>query len=453
LVKKVIMNLFKNKYLNLVILHVIIGIAIYIFPFFAKIYGLLIIIIGFIFVVLNKNNNNQVLIVAAYIVGSEAMLRMTSGTISYEFSKYGVILFCILGMYFSGFSKNAIPFWIYILLLLPGLVIATDTLNYATDIRKTIAFNISGPICLGIASIYTYQRNITFKTFNQVFLSCGLPIISTIVYLILYTPDLKDVLISTGSNFATSGGFGPNQVATILGLGMFIFFSRFLFESKNKLLFIVNVVLFLFITFRGLITFSRGGMITGLIMIIVLVGMIYINSKNIGKSKINILIVFMAFLAISIWTYTSVTTDGLIDKRYANQDIKGRERGSQLSGREEILEDELSLFMENPIFGVGVAKGAELRQDMTGVFAASHNELTRTLAEHGALGIVALFILFLTPLFLFMENKQNIYAFSCVLFWLLTINHAAMRLAAPAFIYSLSLLKVTINEEDSLHRK
>jgi hypothetical protein len=36
-------------------------------------------------------------------------------------------------------------------------------------------------------------------------------------------PNVRDV-IGTQSNFETSGGFGPNQVATFLGLGMFVFF-------------------------------------------------------------------------------------------------------------------------------------------------------------------------------------------------------------------------------------
>ena len=68
------------------------------------------------------------------------------------------------------------------------------------------------------------------------------------------------------------------------------------------------------------------------------------------------------------------------------------------------------------------------------------------IAEHGSLGIVGLLILFLTPLVLYIDNKYNIYLLCFLTFWLLTINHAAMRLAAPAFIYSLSLLKVTPNE-------
>ena len=34
------------------------------------------------------------------------------------------------------------------------------------------------------------------------------------------TPDLKDIVFGGAANFATSGGFGPNQVATAIGLGI-----------------------------------------------------------------------------------------------------------------------------------------------------------------------------------------------------------------------------------------
>jgi hypothetical protein len=45
-------------------------------------------------------------------------------------------------------------------------------------------------------------------------------------------------------------------------------------------------------------------------------------------------------------------------------------------------------------FGVGVGKGAEIREDETGVKVLSHDEITRMLAEHGTLGILGLLILF-----------------------------------------------------------
>jgi len=436
----------EKKYSYIILIHIFIGIFIYFVPFFSKLYGFVSLIVGFYYVVKTQNKNNEVLLVSAYIVGSEALLRMTNGTITYEFSKYGVMIFSLIGMYFSGFSKNALPYWFFLILLIPGVVIATAVLNFDTEIRKTIAFNISGPVCLGLASIYCYQRVISFNQINKILLFCGLPIVSMVTYLILYTPDLKDVLINTGSNYQTSGGFGPNQVATILGLGMFIFFSRFLLESKTRFLFVLNVIVFIFIAYRGLITFSRGGVLTGFLMIIILIGFLYINSKNSGKGKISFLIVFSLLLTLGTWSYTSSTTEGLINKRYANQDAKGREKESVLTGREGIIENEINNFIENPIFGIGVAKGYELRKIQSGFVSTSHNELTRMLAEHGSLGVLGLFILLFTPMILYLDNKQNVYIFCFLAFWLLTINHAAMRLAAPAFIYSLSLLKVKISD-------
>ena len=68
------------------------------------------------------------------------------------------------------------------------------------------------------------------------------------------------------------------------------------------------------------------------------------------------------------------------------------------------------------------------------------------LAEHGTFGIIGLLILFFTPLILYVENKFNLYLLCFFVFWLLTINHAAMRIAAPAFVYSLALLNVNFGK-------
>lgn len=216
-----------KRYLFLIVLHLIIGLGLYYLPFFPKVYGYGVLIGGAYFVINSRNRNNEVLYAAAYIVGSEVVLRMTNGNPIYEFSKYGVIVFMLIGIYFSGVSKNAVPIWLYILFLLPGLIIGYYTLDGLDSVKNAISFNISGPLCLGLCALYCYTRRITFKQLNELLLLVGLPIISCSIYLYLYTPELKDILLGTGSNFATSGGFGPNQVATILGLGMFVFFFAF----------------------------------------------------------------------------------------------------------------------------------------------------------------------------------------------------------------------------------
>ena len=436
-----------KNYLFLIVAHLLIGVLIYLVPIFAKVYGYAIILVGILFVVKKRNKNNEVLYASAYIVGSEVLLRMTEGNPVYEFSKYGVMIFIMLGIFYSGFSKYSVPYWIYILLLVPGILIATHELNLQTEIRKTIAFNIAGPICLGLASMYTYNRKITYNEVNNILLMIGLPVVSCAMYLMLYTPNIRDVLTGTGSNTELSGGFGPNQVSTVLGLGMFVFFSRILLVSRSKLIFFANLVVALMISYRGLVTFSRGGMLTGLNMIVFLLYFIYINTKSRGKLKLFYFFGFLLVVFLMVWSYTSFQTDGLIEKRYANQDARGRVKDSQFTGREDIAAQEFDIFLNHPFFGAGVARATEIRTGINGFRSLSHNEISRLMSEHGALGILALLVLFITPMILYLDNKQNIYIFCFLFFWLLTINHAAMRIAAPAFVYSLALLKVQFNED------
>ena len=324
------------------------------------------------------------------------------------------------------------------------------TFNLDANIRKSIAFNISGPVCLAFSAIYCSKRQITLKELDNVIVCALLPIITTVTYMFLYTPSIKAVVTSTQSNFDTSGGFGPNQVSTIVGLGVFLMFTRLLFHSKQKMVLIFNIVLFVILIFRGLVTFSRGGMICAGVMIVLLLAVLFLVTKQSGKVKLILVLGSSMILLFFVVIYSAIQTNGLIQKRYAGQDAKGRVKSSVLSGRETIIEDEFKIFLDNPIVGVGVGRGEEIRSETESVKVASHNEISRMLVEHGFLGIVGLLILFLTPLLSFTNNRKNIYLISFFIFWLLTINHAAMRIAAPAFIYALSLLHVYAIEKPKI---
>lgn len=435
-------------YLYLIAFHVAIGMLVFIAPFLSLLYGYSIVIFGALIIIKKQNKNNEALLAAGYVVGSEVFLRMTGGNPLYEISKYAVMIFLFIGMIYTGFSKNATPYWIFLILLIPSVLLSTFVLNHDTDMRKTIAFNISGPVCLAVASIYNFRRKISLESVNAVLLSMGLPIITTMVYLIFYAPNIRDIVTGTSSNVETSGGFGPNQVSTILGLGVFIFFSRIILESRTKNMALINLIIAFVMAYRGLVTFSRGGMITGFFMIVLLLFFLYFKSNSKGRLKLNILSILLFVALGSVWGYSSHQTSGLIEKRYANQDALGRSKKSNFSGREEIAKGEWEIFLKNPIFGVGVGKGVEVRAEKKGKNSTniSHDEITRMLAEHGTLGIIGLLILFFTPFVLYLENKFNMFLLCFVLFWLLTINHAAMRIAAPAFVYSLSLLNINLGE-------
>lgn len=440
-------------YLGMIAFHAGLGLLLFILPVFAKFYGLLALAASFFIIIKNKNRNQEVLLASAYLVSIEVLLRMHNGVFFNEQGKYGVMIFMFLGMYYRGFSKNSLVYCFFILLLLPGVVIATSSLSLDVNIRKAIAFNISGPACLAISAIYCYRREISFDKLNQIVVALSMPLVALLAYLFLYTPSIKEVVTGTNSNFETSGGFGPNQVSTVLGLGIFVFFALLLFYSKSKKIVLLHLFLVLLVAFRGIITFSRGGVITGVVMVLALLFIVFLYAKSIVKVRVFFIGVGAALAAMLVWGYSSSQTGGLIDRRYANEDARGREKDDRLGGREEIAKTELQMFLDNPILGIGVGRNKEVRKELTGIKAASHNEVTRLLAEHGAFGVMALLILLFTPLILSIDNRQHLYLFPFFIFWLLTINHAAMRIAAPAFIYALSLLKVYTDEKPALHRR
>ena len=305
------------KYICLLIIHIFIGVLLYKFPFTSKIYGFFISIIGLYFIIKNKNRNNEVLYVASYIVGSEVLLRATNGAISYEFAKYSITFFMLLGIFFSGFSKKAYLYVLFLLLLIPSILISID--NFNVDFKKKLFFDILGPICLWFCSIYCYNKKVSQSEINSILLNVGLPIVTLCSFLFFKSPISFINERCTESSFELSGFFGPNQVATILGIGMFVFFLRVVLISSSKIILFTNILLSSFMFYRGLLTFSRGGVITGLAMIFILLFFItiYKNKLVLPKLKYPLLFIFTSFLLITI--ITNHQTYGLLLKRYANK--------------------------------------------------------------------------------------------------------------------------------------
>jgi O-Antigen ligase len=430
-----------------------IALVIYLAEFTSKFFLLIAVGYFLIRIFLSGNKKDEVLLAAAYITGFEVFSRMTGGAFTYEFAKYAVILFLVIGMFYRGFRKKSWPYVLYLFLLVPGILFSAINLDYGTDIFNAVSFNLSGPFSLGIAALYCYDRKMPQKRIEEIMVAVLLPIISMAAYLYIYTPNIRDVLTGTQSNFAASGGFGPNQVATVLGLGMFILFTR-LFLINNRFANIFDLILLVFVSYRGIVTFSRGGIITATICAIAFFVVFFMKSKLSRKAVLIPKIATIVVAILATWAFTSFSTSGLIDKRYANQDAAGREKKDLTTGRAELINTELEAFYNFPLTGVGVGKIREYRLEQTGRLSASHNELSRILSEHGIFGFFALLVLFFTPLIFRSRNKKNLFMYSFFLFWFLTINHSSMRIVAPAFIYGLTLISITnVQRKTFIHRK
>ena len=214
----------------------------------------------------------------------------------------------------------------------------------------------------------------------------------------------------------------------------------------------LNLFLFIFITYRSVLTFSRGGVFSAIIAAAFFLFLIYLYSNKKLKFRVVSLLAFFVVILVSIWTYTTIKTNGFINKRYAGENAAGVKKEDISSGRGTLIEYELAAFRESPILGIGIGKVKEYRYKNSGINAASHNEMTRLLAEHGLFGIFALLLIVSTPFLLRFNMRSNIFFYSFFLIWFLTINHSATRISAPAFIYGLCLLDIQY-ETNTIRRK
>lgn len=395
----------------------------------------------------SRNENEEAFIFAAYLVGAEVFIRMTGGLILYETGKYGVILFLGLGILIGRFKQIfSVQYIFYILLLLLGIVFTQ--VPEGESLRKNILFNLSGPIVLGVSAIYFYKRPITKKQLYDALFFMLLPLFSMITFLYFRTPDLKELVFNSEANFATSGGFGPNQVATAIGLGMFIITIFILPRKKLTGYLFLDAIFLIYFSYRGLLTFSRGGIITAFISLF-LFSFLYVLYKRVSINIILKYLFVISFFMVAVWIYTSDITGGMLENRYTGRNKTGVKEDIT-SGRTKILEVQVKNFFDNPL-GIGVGNGKYERQkDIDSITAASHNEVGRLLEEHGYIGLLLLLILLFTPLVHFFSSSlyQKAFIISFYTIWFLTINHSAMRIAVPGFIYALSLIIITDYEEE-----
>ena len=409
---------------------------------------LLIVVFAIYDIYKNSNKSEEALLWACYFTGSEIFFRMTKSTVSYEIVKYTVIILLTVGMMVQKKSQQlSFSFLIYFFLLILGIVF-TDVPE-GESIRKAIVFNLSGPIVLFFSAIYLYKRRVTrFKLLEGLFFMI-LPIFSTVMYLYLRTPDLREIVFNSAANSVTSGGFGPNQVATVLGLGIFIL-TVFLFLNKKISGFLfLDVIFLVYFTYRSLLTFSRGGLLVGVLAFFIFVFFMFLHNKRLISLILKYFGIAM-FFVIGIWLYTSNITGGMLDNRYTGKSSSGVQKEDVTSGRIDIILNQFESFAESPWFGIGVGNGKYKRiESDEHITAASHNEITRLIEEHGLMGIIILLILLTVPLvnFISSNNYQRAFIISFYALWFLTIGHSAMRIAFPGFIYGLSLIKIVKDEE------
>lgn len=451
MIKKLLNNRFS---LYSVLLHVALGVfsASSTSVLFAFFFGVLAIEIPTILTG-QKGLNVRLNYLLVYMSSFEILARMarTSPIIPYEMSKY---ILCALFLYgiFSQYNKGYIGL-ILLAFILPA-AFYDQTGSVTTDER---IFNIMGPVDLALGVIY-FKGQIINRTqlFNLIKLAL-LPTISVLAFAFVRTPDYDSIDFNLSANFDTSGGFGSNQVSTILGLGLLLSFMLWITKSSlsgNKIL---DIIVMMGFVLQGLLTFSRGGMIGGALGILTFLFLISLsgvtqNTKNsISLPKITIYLIPILVLGLFVFQFVDSITGNNLSLRYKGE-TAGTIAGSKeldintfTTNRYQIFLGDVELWRENFVLGVGVGASKELRPTTEEVPTAAHVELSRLLAEHGLFGLFFFLTLLVFPFLIISQNKDSLNKAILIAFFIIGLYssfHAAMRTYVTPLFISMSLLTI-----------
>lgn len=395
-----------------------------------------------------------------YLVGMELLGRMSGSGLPHEFTKYAVALILLVGVLF--YSKEIpLVFLLFIFLLIPGMFFTVG--KDFEEARQLISANLSGPFCLAISAMFFWNRGCSVLDLRTILVSILYPLAATLGYLVIQTPSFDDIEFGFQSNFAASV-YGPNQMSSILGLGILLIGLGYLLKIRIFGSYLLTLAFFAMLVFRGLLTFSRGGMLTALILLTFVFA--YLSWKSFGFNRNTIRIVAVALIVGGIsslaFSYTNVLTSNALFDRYVG--IKNGKKVEDIdkltSGRTVIVYLDWKIFLDNPLFGVGVGMGKFERPKYGyAMQVAAHNEFSRLVAEHGLFGMVGIGLMLIVPFRIFLKRRkvgERVLIIVFIGFSLVFMTHAATRIAAPCFLYGLAFIKIIpvyLSKNDLVFRK
>jgi O-antigen ligase len=420
---------------GLTALHAPVGLLFYNFKSAAVLHAYLTLALGLYFVFENKPNSLiKIAYLTAYLTGVEVLWRMADAPIFWEYGKYAISLVLFAAIARSGAKKIAVLPLIYFALLIPACFVTLfgNDLNTA---RGKISSNISGPLVIAACCCFFSVIQLNWRQVRRLFIALIIPISTVAFTALFYTVSNPEISFNTESNHATSGGFGPNQVSSILGLGSFVALMLLILMNNQYKFKILFAVLALFLAAQSVLTFSRGGMynVIGAVAIVILV-----QARDIKKTVsilIPVLLITVLFIAF-IFPLLNDFTGGLLQERFESTDP---------ANRVEIIESDFQILFENPVLGIGIGEAKIYRQQIFSYVMNSHTEFTRLISEHGLFGIAAIVMLVVMSLFGFQKQKtpfgKAIVAGAVVWSCLYMLN-SGMRLSAPGFFWGLAYISL-----------
>jgi hypothetical protein len=380
----------------------------------------------------------QVGYVAAYITGAEVLWRMSDAQVPWEFGKYAIVVLFVAALArVPRLRLPALPL-IYFALLLPATLLTLTNLS-AEEARQQISFNLSGPLALAACATFFAHVKLSRKELYRVFLMLLAPVVGIACVTLFGVVTAANLSFGTEANSAASGGFGPNQVSATLGLGALVAFWFVMDAKADWRARTCAFAALIFMVIQSALTFSRGGLYNagGAIVLAVL---FLLRS---ARARVT-LVAFGALLAAAtyflILPHLDAVTGGALFERFQD---------TSLTGRDVLIQADLGIWLKNPVWGVGPGRSALMHLALFRD-AASHTEFSRMLAEHGALGLAALLLLFLMALRNVRRARgatSKALTASLVGWGFLFMLSVAMRTVAPSFLIGLTCARLLLADD------
>jgi len=374
--------------------------------------------------------------VVGYIMTSEVLWRMSHVALFWEFGKYSTSAILLLWIMRHPTPR---PNWlalIYLLLLIPSVIITCFSRSDFTHLRQILSFNLSGPFALAVCSFCFYRMNLQYLDFHRLLVMMLGPLVGIAATCSLATLSLgAGYKFGSQSNLDTSGGFGPNQVSALLGLGMLVAFLWIFVEKSDPKLRLPGVILIFYFFAQSALTFSRTGIYMG-VGTIVVASLCLLRDPERLLYGTGILTVLFGVGYLLLFPALDQFTGRKLSVRFAD---------TGLSHREEIARADFDLATQHPFLGVGVGMAQTARLKALGIEGAAHTEFTRMLAEHGVLGaisLVALLVMGIRTALAAATKYEMAWAAALLAYSLLFMTVSGMRLVAPATTMGLSMLRL-----------
>jgi hypothetical protein len=368
----------------------------------------------------------RVAIVCAYMAGSEILWRIGKATLPWEFVKYATVLMMVITLARIRRLRWDWTAVSYFALLLPSTFLSFSEQPFEFA-RQQVSFNLSGPLLLAVSTWFFTQLKPGRPDVQRLFLAIMAPVVSLGLIAMTKTASLEDLTFTDASNFQTSAGYGPNQVSTMLGLGVLLaILLSLLVEHRAKERFVYTGFA-LWLGTMSALTFSRGGLFGALGALLVAAPLLMKGARNRLALLVGAMVVVGAVQIIVIPKLDALT-GGAIITRFQDTDP---------TGRDVLIKSELETFTKNPIFGTGPATLDEFEEHSS----SSHTEFSRLLSQHGIFGVGALalmLVLALRAVTSQTSTSAKAIAIALVAWSMLTMTHAAMRLAMTPLAFGMA---------------